>query len=141
MDNEPVNHRKRFSLCLLALLTATLCINLLSGYIRHTEAGLACANWPECYARVGAMIVPPDNEAVAALTPTDLAKQAHRAIATLLVVLVLLVVYHARQQSLPGISAFLPYAIVAIMLLLAVVGPASSSPCTEANRFPGRSGS
>ena len=124
MENEE-RQKRWFSLCLALLLAATLGINLLSAYIRHQEAGLGCEPWPVCYARIGALIEPPGDSPAAALTPTDTVKRAHRALATGLVILVLLVVYYARQQNLPAAARPLPYAIVAVILLLAVVGPAS----------------
>jgi cytochrome c oxidase assembly protein subunit 15 len=124
--NDIQKEGRGFSICLASLLLATLAINLLSGYIRHQEAGLGCETWPDCYGRVGHLIAPIDDaRPMAVLTPTETAKQAHRAIATALVVLVLLVVYLARQRSLPGPTQYLPYAIVAVILLLSVVGPAS----------------
>jgi cytochrome c oxidase assembly protein subunit 15 len=123
--NDIQKEGRGFSICLASLLLATLAINLLSGYIRHQEAGLGCETWPDCYGRVGHLIAPIDDaRPMAVLTPTETAKQAHRAIATALVVLVLLTVYLA-QRSLPGPTQYLPYAIVAVILLLSVVGPAS----------------
>ena len=62
---------------------------------------------------------------MAALTPTDTAKRAHRTIATALVFGVLWAVYLARQLQLRGIAQYLPYLMVGVILLLAVVGPAS----------------
>jgi len=127
MDNGSEKDGKRFSLCLASLLLATLAINLLSGYIRHHEAGLDCEPWPSCYGQVGHLIAPSDADAspIAVLTPTDNAKRAHRTIATILVILVALVVYQARARNLRGAVSYLPYSIVAVILLLSVVGPAS----------------
>ena len=125
-DNDMQKEGRGFSICLASLLLATLAINLLSGYIRHHEAGLGCEPWPDCYGQVGDLIAPIDDaRPMAVLTPTETAKQAHRAIATALVILVLMVVYLARQRSLRGPVQYLPYAIVAVILLLSVVGPAS----------------
>ena len=124
MENEE-GQKRRLSLCLALLLAATLGINLLSAYIRHQEAGLGCKPWPACYARIGAVMEPPGDSPVAALTPTESAKRAHRGLATGLVILVLLVVYYARQQNLPAAARPLPYTMVAVLLLLAVIGPAS----------------
>jgi cytochrome c oxidase assembly protein subunit 15 len=127
MDNGAQRHGGGFFICVASLLAATLAINLLSGYIRHHEAGLGCQPWPACYAQVGELIAPPEetNATIAALTPTETVKQAHRGIATALVILVGLVVYLARQRRLPGNTQLLPYAIVGVILLLAIVGPAS----------------
>ena len=94
MDNDTQKAGNGFSICLVSLLVATLAINMLSGYIRHHEAGLGCEPWPDCYGQVGELIIPSEDSSapIAALTPTETAKQAHRAIATALVILVILVV-------------------------------------------------
>lgn len=125
MENEPNSNSKWFSACLVLLILATLGINLLSAYIRLDEAGVGCADWPDCYGRVQALIVAPGDSPAAALTPRETAKRAHRAIATGLVVLVLAVVYFARQRQLPRSVQHLPLALVAVVLLLSVIGPAS----------------
>jgi cytochrome c oxidase assembly protein subunit 15 len=103
-------------------------MNVLSALIRHQEAGLGCADWPQCYGVVGTTITPATAAAAAtyALTPTATTKRAHRVIATVLVVLVLAIVYQTRRQPpLPGVARYLPYLLVAVVLLLALIGPAS----------------
>ena len=122
-----MNQTGTFRLCTLSLLAAILLINLLSSYIRHMEAGLNCTPWPGCYGAIGQLIEPADTSIVQrALTPAQTAKQAHRAIATILVILVLVVVYQARSR-LPGHGPahFLPHLLIAVILLLSVIGPAS----------------
>jgi len=106
------------------LLCATLTINLLSAYIRHQEAGLGCQPWPACYAQVGRVTAPADLSTTA-LTPSETAKRAHRAIATGLVILLMLVVYQGRRRNLGHSGQLLLYAIISVVLLLAVIGPAS----------------
>jgi cytochrome c oxidase assembly protein subunit 15 len=109
----------------LLLLVATLLINLLSSYIRHVEAGLGCEDWPECYGHIGEIGTPAEIDALAALTPTQTAKRAHRTIATVLVGLVLWAVYQARTLPLRGSAQFLPYLLIVVIILLSVIGPAS----------------
>jgi cytochrome c oxidase assembly protein subunit 15 len=118
---------KGFVTCLLLFLAATLLINLLSSYIRHTEAGLGCEPWPDCYALVGHLVSAPAAEpaAIHALTPADTAKRTHRAIAMVLVVLLLVVVVQARKVRLEGFARHLPYLMAGVTLLLAVIGPTS----------------
>ncbi len=127
MQNNIESSRNWLAPCLLALLAATLAINLLSGFIRHTEAGLGCPAWPDCYGQVGVLLERPADQsaAVAALTPTETAKRYHRAIATGLVILVLLVVAQARTARLRGFARYLPYLLLLVILLLSVIGPAS----------------
>jgi cytochrome c oxidase assembly protein subunit 15 len=118
---------KGFIVCLLLFLAATLLINLLSSYIRHTEAGLGCATWPDCYGLVGHLVTEAGEAPAAmhALTPADTAKRTHRTIATMLVVLLLVVVVQARKVRLEGFARQLPYLMAGVTLLLAVIGPAS----------------
>ncbi len=114
-----------FDRCLIALLLATLAVNLLSAFIRHQESGLGCEPWPDCYATVGIPVDPATAGPTAVLTPAETAKQAHRGIATGLVILVLIVVYQARQQPLTGFTRQIPILLIAVILLLSVIGPAS----------------
>lgn len=119
---------RRAALLVLALLIAVFATNVLSAYLRHREAGLGCTPWPACYG----VIDPAARDAnrpqpvIAALKPDLVIKQAHRTVAGVLVVLVLLVLNACRKLThLTGMERILPYAIAAVTLLLAVVGPAS----------------
>ena len=51
------------ALARLALLLVVVLVSL-SAYLRLAHSGIGCAEWPECYARIGA-------PAVASATPTD----------------------------------------------------------------------
>jgi cytochrome c oxidase assembly protein subunit 15 len=124
---SPSPHR-RLQWYVLLVLVATLSINLLSAYIRHLEAGLGCADWPACYGQIGDYIEPSSQQSVSqmALAPVAAAKKIHRGVATALVILVLLLLQEARKQKqLRGVNRNLPYIMVAVLLLLSVVGPAS----------------
>jgi len=128
LDNTDITKAKRLIVCIALLLATTLAMNLLSALIRHQEAGLGCAEWPQCYGVVGKAAVPASVAAAAAyaLTPTATFKRAHRVIATGLVVLVLSIVYLTRQRApLPGFGQFLPQLLIAVVLLLALIGPAT----------------
>lgn len=117
-----------FRVCTVLLLAAIVVINLLSSYIRHLEAGLGCEPWPACYGVIGTPTHSGSAESAfeKALTPAETAKRAHRAIATALVVLVLIVTFHARTRlPVTGSAALLPYLLIAVVLLLSVIGPAS----------------
>ncbi|NJN51507.1 MAG: hypothetical protein HC809_06750, partial [Gammaproteobacteria bacterium] len=108
---------------LAVLLVVTLSINLLSAYIRHYEAGLGCVDVPACYGHVGDIAAQPSAVAAAsdALTPTAAAKRAHRAIATVLVVLVLIVTVKGRAQAnTVGVATHIPYLMIGVVLVLAV---------------------
>jgi heme a synthase len=112
---------------LAALLVLVLATNLLSAWLRHDEAGIGCTPWPACYAQLSpesATLSP--QPVAAALQPSQVIKQMHRTIAMVLVVMVLLIIHRARRQRCAtSFEAMLPYALGAVTLLLAVVGPAS----------------
>jgi cytochrome c oxidase assembly protein subunit 15 len=110
----------------LAILLATLLINALSAFIRHEEAGLGCADRAACYGRVA----PPEAAGKVlvrqALAPDAPAKRTHRALATALVVMVLVLLHRTRAaRELRGFEARAPLLILGLLVLLAVIGPAS----------------
>jgi cytochrome c oxidase assembly protein subunit 15 len=132
LKQDFLSPNRRIKLMVLLVLLATISINLLSAYIRHLEAGLDCTDWPACYGLISTYVEPLADQTVAqmALAPVAAAKKVHRGVATLLVILVLLLVAESRkQQGLRGVGrnfpAILPYIMVAVLLLLSVVGPAS----------------
>ncbi|MEQ8483679.1 MAG: COX15/CtaA family protein [Pseudomonadales bacterium] len=112
---------------LVVLMMLVLATNLLSAWLRHREAGVGCTPWPACYAVLDpAAVGVPAQPVAAALRPEQAIKQAHRTIAAALVVLVVLVLHQARTlRHTEAFDAVLPYALAAVTLLLAVVGPAS----------------
>jgi heme a synthase len=128
MRRLPVRSPTPLAALVAAILLATLSIDFLSAWIRHTEAGLGCRDWPSCYARIGATMAEAAQPGPArqALAPDPLTKRAHRLIATALVVMVLMLLYRSRQRrELAGSAAQLPLLMAALLLLLAVIGPAS----------------
>jgi heme a synthase len=127
-QHSPEHHQKLLARYVMIVLVATLIINCLSAYIRHMEAGLGCDNWPICYGDIGQYVSPNDEAEIAqkALAPTEIAKQMHRTIATLLVIGVLLLVNQSRKPgAMQGVSRHIPYLLLAVLLLLSVIGPAS----------------
>ena len=127
-QHSPQHHQKLLARYVMMVLVATLIINCLSAYIRHMEAGLGCDNWPSCYGDIGKYVSPIDDSEIAqkALAPTEIAKQMHRTIAALLVIGVLLLVNQSRKpEAMQGVSRHLPYLLLAVLLLLSVIGPAS----------------
>ena len=128
METQTNNPQKLLAKYTLLVLISTVLINLLSAYIRHMESGLSCQPWPACFAVIGEFVKAEDSAEVAqkALAPVEFAKQTHRTIATALVIGVLLLVNQSRKPgAMKGINATLPYLLLAVILLLSVVGPAS----------------
>lgn len=110
------------------ILAVTLAINFLSAFIRHTEAGLGCREWPACYGQLEKSLASAAQAGVArqALAPDPLAKRTHRVLATGLVVMILVLLHRSRQQRpLRGFEAQIPLLMAALLLVLAVIGPAS----------------
>lgn len=127
LQHDARDSRRVLQVLLTALLVLVLATNLLSAWLRHGEAGIGCSPWPECYAHIEASSATLSKQPVAqALQPSQVVKRLHRTIAMVLVALVLLVIHQARRdQRLNTFEATLPYALGALTLLLAVVGPAS----------------
>jgi heme a synthase len=126
------NRHTPLLLVLLALLISIFAINSISAYIRHVENGAGCQPWPACYGVIGAYLDrDPDRAALAqALTPSNTAKRMHRAIVTVMVVLLGVVVFlvwsqRGRDLSLSPRERRLPIWMVLAVVVLAIVGPAS----------------
>ncbi len=127
MQNQGTEkQRRRMALYALLIVVTTLAINLLSAYLRHVESGLGCDDWPDCYGRIESYVTADQAVAEMALAPRQTAKQIHRAVATALVVVVLLLVQQHRQyRLLTGAGGSLPYLMVAVLLVLSIIGPTS----------------
>ena len=117
---------RRFSLLRrLALLCAVtvLAVVSLSAYMRHSKAGLGCADWPQCYGQSlrqlqqGAAVSADEQSA------TALARLAHRAAAITALLLVLLMVYVCLGIR-PALrtEGGMALALLGLALFLAVLG-------------------
>ena len=94
-------------------VVAAVALNGLSAWMRHLRSGLGCTPWPECY---GAPV---------AATPPAWANGAHRALALLLVALVLMLILRVRRMGRNPAAAWIAAGSV---LVLAVLGPLSGDP-------------
>jgi cytochrome c oxidase assembly protein subunit 15 len=106
---------------LLAAIGATLVLVVIvsSAYLRLSQAGLSCADWPACYGNVA--------HATAATTAQRGARIAHRfAATTVMVVLLVIVAVSLRQRPRLRKPATIAAAAVAIALALAMIGAVSS---------------
>lgn len=108
-----------------AMILLILATNVLSAYLRLDEAGLGCTPWPDCYARLATGQWEANSALPTALAPHEQLKKAHRALAGALVLVVLVVLHKRAGLGLEGSERTLPFALAAVMLGLAVVGPAS----------------
>jgi cytochrome c oxidase assembly protein subunit 15 len=108
----------------------TLCVVVLGAWVRLTDAGLGCPDWPGCY---GHLDVPNTSEAIAAAnaafpdTPVDVGKgwreMIHRYVAGVLGLLIGgLGIFAWRQRKRPGQPWKLPLFLVALVTFQATLG-------------------
>lgn len=115
----------------LNLLTLLLCFGVIvfGAYVRLSDAGLGCPDWPGCY---GHLTVPSDEQHVAAANaafperPVEAHKgwkeMIHRYLAStlgLLIVALAVLSLRLRQYSVPR---FLPWLLVAMVIFQGVLG-------------------
>jgi cytochrome c oxidase assembly protein subunit 15 len=105
--------RSAFARICLAAAALTLVVVAASAYLRHTQSGLSCTDWPSCYARVGITVRTPG---------VDAARTVHR-FAALGVTLALVAMLALRMRAREG--RFLAIAAVAIVAGLATLGVAT----------------
>ena len=104
----------------LAALLLMLVLTTTSAYIRLSQAGLGCADWPACYGRD--VRLPEAGQLLPGHTPLFWAHALHRLAASSVGVLLLLIVFLGRVD-LPGAGArFAAATVLALAGLLAVLG-------------------
>lgn len=117
-------------LCLLATLLALIVVTL-GAYVRLSDAGLGCPDWPGCY---GHLTVPEATHEVANANatyperPVESAKawkeMVHRYVAGALGLLIMLIAILAWQQrrEIKAYTIFLPLFLVALVIFQALLG-------------------
>ncbi|MDG1445483.1 MAG: COX15/CtaA family protein, partial [Methylophilaceae bacterium] len=116
----------------LALIATvlTLCVVVLGAYVRLSDAGLGCPDWPGCY---GTLTVPQSNAALAHAhetypdSPIENAKawkeMIHRYLAGILGLFVIVLFIQAwREREVIKVSPWLPTALVFIVGFQAALG-------------------
>lgn len=91
----------------------------ISAYMRLKAAGFGCDDWPACYGRVLQLSAPPHEPLIRLL---------HRVVATLALICALGLVWTCRGEAGLFRAGRAGKALVALMLVLAVVGPFSADP-------------
>ncbi|WP_435103001.1 COX15/CtaA family protein [Arhodomonas sp. AD133] len=118
-----------FRLSLLATVLA-LGVVVLGAYVRLSDAGLGCPDWPGCYGRIGVPETPAavaDANAAYPDRPVEAAKgwkeMIHRYFAGALGLLVFALAVTAwRRRHVPGQPVVVPVLLVAVIIFQAVLG-------------------
>jgi len=108
----------------------TLCVVVLGAYVRLSDAGLGCPDWPGCY---GTLTVPQSSDAIADAqaaypdSPVEYAKawkeMIHRYLAGILGLLVLALFVQAwRERDSIKVTPWLPTALIGIVGIQAMLG-------------------
>jgi cytochrome c oxidase assembly protein subunit 15 len=116
-------------LCLLAVAVA-MCVVVLGAYVRLSNAGLSCPDWPGCY---GQLVVPDPDWASADIArafpdrPLDPARawkeMIHRYLAGVLgLVIFALAALAWRRRRMPGQRVGLPLALAVLVVVQALLG-------------------
>lgn len=119
--------RRFFAALALAAAALTTIVIVASAFMRHTQAGLGCADWPACYARIA-----PEAPGVALSTWVHVARIAHRLAATGVLALILGMLLVAwTQRPVWRRAGLLALAALVVAMALAVLGIA-----TPGSRLP-----
>ena len=119
--------RRLFGRLALAAGLLTLIVIAASAFIRHTQAGLACVDWPACYARIGAQ-----PEAAVLSTGVFIARLVHRLAASGALALIIGMLMVGRAPR----TAFKRERMLALAALLIAAGLAGLGIATPGTEYP-----
>jgi cytochrome c oxidase assembly protein subunit 15 len=118
-DSRATQTRQRFARLGLAAFVLTFIVVVASAFMRHTQAGLGCADWPACYAQIADGAQGP-----ATTVGIHVARLLHRlaASAALFAIIALLwlargVPGFGRERALTGATLFVALGLAALGLL------------------------
>ena len=127
--------RRLFAHLALAAATLTFVVVVASAFMRHTQVGLACDDWPACYGRIDAAA------AMAPSTAVRVVRLAHRIAATGVLALVIGLVLIAWTQKPAwrgeGILALAALVVVGALALLGAATPGATVPAVTLGNLLG----
>ena len=114
----------------LVSVILTLCVVVFGAYVRLTDAGLGCPDWPGCY---GTLTVPESIEAITKAqqiypdSPVESTKawieMIHRYLAGVLGILILIIAYTSyKKREEIAVPVALPVFLVLLLLMQAALG-------------------
>jgi cytochrome c oxidase assembly protein subunit 15 len=126
-DRRRERQRRRFFVLAAAAAALTLVVVVASAVMRHTQAGLSCADWPACYG-----LIDPDVARALPHSAIQRVRIVHRVAASTATALILLMALSA-WLSRPGCSRQRIFAsgavlVVAALAALGVAGPSTNLP-------------
>jgi cytochrome c oxidase assembly protein subunit 15 len=125
-----------FARMALAAAALTFVVIVASAFMRHTQAGLSCADWPACYATLGA----PGADAVPS-AGVHLARIAHRLAATSVLALVIGLLLIAWTQKpawrRAGGRALAALTIAGALAVLGIITPGARIPAVALSNLLG----
>jgi heme a synthase len=114
MKPGPMRYLVLAALLLMLVLTTT------SAYIRLSQSGLGCADWPACYDR--AVRLPEAGQLLPGQAPLFWAHALHRLSASSVGVLLVLIVFLGRTELAGKAARLAAWTVLALAGLLAVLG-------------------
>ena len=125
-----------FGYMALAAAALTFVVIVASAVMRHTQAGLACADWPACYGRTDAL----GADALPS-TPVRIVRIAHRLAATSVLALVIGMLLVAWTQKpawkREGVLALTALLVAAALAVLGLATPGAKIPAVTLGNLLG----
>lgn len=122
----------------LVAFLLVLVIIATSAYIRLSQAGLGCADWPACYGR--AVQLPEPGQLLPGDTPMLWARALHRLSASAVGVLLILIVFLGREElqgTSARVAAWMALTLAGLLAWLGLVTPSNLPAVTLGNLLGG----